>query len=511
MRQILYCTAKRTVKKDSFPFSCVITSKAAGPQFEGFSLVVLSESFLKAHKNINASHFPGKTCLIHFCREDKKNIAIVKSRKFFDYFTDQDRKEAVLFKLQRAEQILDSKVRIGNLERELSNRHRRLEKLVLVDPLTGCFNWRYFLRRAQQELSRARRHMHHLSFMVVDIDHFRQINEMYSLQFADAAIKEMAEILRSNLRQEDILARWREDEFLIILPYQTNIDTYKAATRIKNRISTHRFKYGGVSLRLKVSICMVSFPEDKIFNIKDVMNALQRCLIAAKRKGGDAVVLSSQASPVIETTQKEKKPTVDELKTKIDRLNSLLSRDLLEMIFGFARAIEAKDSYTGRHVEDTSLLAEKIAAELKLPNAEAENVKRAAVLHDLGKVGIEEGILSKKGPLTPREREIIKSHPWIATEILREIHGLRGAIPAILYHHERYDGQGYPIGLKGEEIPLSARIVAISDVYQALITDRPYRKAFTKKEALKIIKKESGKQFDPTIVKIFLKVIKKIH
>ena len=106
------------------------------------------------------------------------------------------------------------------------------------------------------------------------------------------------------------------------------------------------------------------------------------------------------------------------------------------------------------------------------------------MLHDLGKVGIEEGILSKKGPLNTKEREKVRSHPWIAAEILKEIHALRGAIPAILYHHERYDGGGYPLGLKGEEIPLSARIVAIADVYQALISNRPYRKAFAKKKAI---------------------------
>ncbi|MDD5194226.1 MAG: diguanylate cyclase [Candidatus Omnitrophica bacterium] len=509
MKTILYCTNKSAIGKP-LPFSAIKTSKLEDISNKNYPIIVVNEAFLKSHKTINASHFPDKVFFAHFSREDKSNIRQLTSRKFFDYFTDEDSEEAILFKLQHVEQILDYKVRIGNLERELSNRHRRLEKLVLVDPLTDCFNWRYFLRRAQQELSRARRHMQHLSFIVIDIDHFRQINEMYSFQFADSAIKEIADILRNNLRQEDILTRWREDEFFIILPYQSRPGAYKVGLRIKDKISSHRFKYGKISLRLKVSVCMLSFPEDKVFNVKDVINALEKCLIAVKRKGGDTAVAYSQPGPVV-VQEVKKEPTVEELKTKIDRLNSLLNRDLLEMIFGFARAIEAKDSYTGHHVEDTSLLAEKIAEELKLSGTDAENVKRAAVLHDLGKVGIEESILSKKGPLTSKEREIINAHPWIAAEILREIHGLRGAIPAILYHHERYDGKGYPIGLKGEEIPLSARIVAISDVYQALITDRPYRKAFTKKEALNIIKQESGKQFDPKIVKVFLKVIRRLH
>ncbi|MBD3263726.1 MAG: HD domain-containing protein, partial [Candidatus Omnitrophica bacterium] len=139
------------------------------------------------------------------------------------------------------------------------------------------------------------------------------------------------------------------------------------------------------------------------------------------------------------------------------------------------------------------------------------NIKNASVLHDLGKVGIDESILSKRGPLTPEEKVKIKSHPSIAAEILRGIHALRGSVPSVLYHHERYDGKGYPLGLKGEEIPLGARIVAVADVYQALISDRPYRKAYSRKKALQIIKSEAGKQFDPKIVKLFTKIIKKIN
>ncbi|MDD5070076.1 MAG: HD domain-containing protein [Candidatus Omnitrophica bacterium] len=229
----------------------------------------------------------------------------------------------------------------------------------------------------------------------------------------------------------------------------------------------------------------------------------------AKRKGGDLVVQYLTQQPKIEHL-KEKKVDTDELKRKIEKLGTLMTRDLLEMIYGFARAIEAKDHYTGKHVESTAYIAEALATELKLPRSEVENIKRAAILHDLGKVGIDDAILSKQGPLTPAEKEVIKSHPWVACEILRNIHSLRGSIPAILYHHERYDGSGYPLGLQGDEIPLGARIVALSDVYQALVSNRPYRSSFTKKKAVTIIKDESGKHFDPKIVQCFLKIIKKI-
>jgi len=323
-------------------------------------------------------------------------------------------------------------------------------------------------------------------------------------------VKKLVKIFRIYLRDEDVISRWRGDEFFIIAPHLANENAHTIAEAIRKKINNHKFRYKNVSLNVRVSVAVVSSPQDNLFNIRDVIGALNKCLINAKRKGGNSVMLCS--SPQVKHLfKKKKKDTISELRSKIEKMDGLLARDLIEMIYGFARTIEAKDAYTGEHVEHTSTIAEEIAKTLRLPNKEVHNIKHAAVLHDLGKVGIDGRILLKRGPLNAREREVIKLHPSIAAEILREIHVLRGAIPAILYHHERYDGHGYPLGLKGEEIPLSARIVAIADVYQALISDRPYRKAFTKNNALVLIKKESGTHFDPKITKIFFKVIKRIN
>jgi HD-GYP domain-containing protein (c-di-GMP phosphodiesterase class II) len=136
-----------------------------------------------------------------------------------------------------------------------------------------------------------------------------------------------------------------------------------------------------------------------------------------------------------------------------------------------------------------------------------EDLKHAAMLHDLGKIGIPDEILLKKGKLTDSEYDIIRKHPQIGAEIIRHIHFLKDVAPIVLYHHERFDGFGYCSGLKGKEIPLGARIIAIADVYQALTSDRPYRKAYSKEEALKIITEGSGTQFDPEIVKVFFEII----
>ncbi|MDD5438948.1 MAG: HD-GYP domain-containing protein, partial [Candidatus Omnitrophica bacterium] len=150
----------------------------------------------------------------------------------------------------------------------------------------------------------------------------------------------------------------------------------------------------------------------------------------------------------------------------------------------------------------------EIAKALGLWKECVENVRQASMLHDLGKVGISEDILTKPGKLTDEEFAKIKAHPQIGADIIRPIQFMHDIIPFILHHHERWDGTGYPSGLEGREIPLGARIIAVADSFQALISDRPYRKAYPEDEAIGMIGEEAGKQFDPAMVKIFLELVK---
>jgi len=144
---------------------------------------------------------------------------------------------------------------------------------------------------------------------------------------------------------------------------------------------------------------------------------------------------------------------------------------------------------------------------LNLSQDEALLVRQAAILHDLGKIGISEKILLKKGSLSRKEFNEIKKHPEIGVDIIRPVHFLHGIIPLMLYHHERWDGKGYPNGLKAEQIPVGARIIAVADSYQALTSDRPYRRAYSEEDARTIMKKSSGTQFDPKIVDAFLNIL----
>ncbi len=325
-------------------------------------------------------------------------------------------------------------------------------------------------------------------------------------------MKDVAVITNRMLPGDSFFIRGRDDSFVIVVPHLAQQKVHALTHKIKNKLSRHAFKFRKISVHISLSLGIVSLPENGIKNYRDVINALECALVFSKRKGGNTATYYSQALKDKEKTIKsrqEKEPDIDSMKRRIHHLNKEMNQNLLDMIYGFAKAIEVRDMSTANHVEGVALIAKKIAERLKLPGHQVEDVYCAAMLHDLGKIGVSPEIIGKKGKLDKKEWEIIKTHPWIATEILREIHILRGALPAILYHHEHWNGSGYPFGLKGEEIPLIARIVAIADVYEALTSDRPYRKAFSKKKALKIIREESGRYFDPFIVGVFLEIVEK--
>src|SRR3989339_175352 len=184
-----------------------------------------------------------------------------------------------------------------------------------------------------------------------------------------------------------------------------------------------------------------------------------------------------------------------------------LQRLYLETMQTLAKAIDAKDAYTREHADRSGSYAKLVAEELHLPKSMIKHIEYAAMMHDIGKIGIKEEILLKPTKLTEAEREEIKKHPLIGEKIIAPIEFLAPIAPLILYHHEWFDGTGYAEGLVGEEIPIGARIVAVIDAYDAMTSDRPYRKALPKESAIKELKKGSGSQFDPKIVDAFLRVL----
>ncbi|RKD34207.1 HD-GYP domain-containing protein [Thermohalobacter berrensis] len=181
----------------------------------------------------------------------------------------------------------------------------------------------------------------------------------------------------------------------------------------------------------------------------------------------------------------------------------------MDTIQVLTKTIEAKDPYTSGHASRVQEYAVKLARALNLKDKKIENIKRAAILHDIGKIGIDDRILKKPDKLTEDEYNKIKEHPLIGARIIKDVDFLKDVVDIVKYHHERYDGKGYPEGIKGEKIPQEAAILSIADAFDAITSDRPYRKALSIEDALKEIKKNAGTQFNPKLSEIFVKIVSK--
>ncbi len=192
---------------------------------------------------------------------------------------------------------------------------------------------------------------------------------------------------------------------------------------------------------------------------------------------------------------------------KVKSLNEQIE-GIEDVFYGLVKIIDAKDSYTKGHSERVTRLATILAKELSLPKGKIRLIEKAAKLHDIGKIGVSETILNKPGALTEEEYEQIKMHPVMSEKICSSLASLAPILKIIRYHHERYDGRGYPDGLKGEEIPLEARIIAVVDCFDAMATDRPYRGKLPKERIIAIFEAGAGTQWDKNIVEVFLKMIK---
>jgi putative nucleotidyltransferase with HDIG domain len=209
--------------------------------------------------------------------------------------------------------------------------------------------------------------------------------------------------------------------------------------------------------------------------------------------------LSAQAAIAIDNTT---------LLEDLQRSNVELTLAYDTTLEGWSRALDMRDEETEGHTQRVAELTIQIASQLGMSDEEIIQIRRGALLHDIGKMGIPDEILRKPGPLTEEEWHIMRTHPLKAYELLTPILFLRPALDIPHYHHEKFDGSGYPNGLKGEQIPLAARIFTLADVWDALTSDRPYRKAWSEKKALDYIKEQSGKHFDPQILDIFLQIIR---
>lgn len=365
-----------------------------------------------------------------------------------------------------------------------------LKILANKDGLTGIYNHRYFHNVLNMEIDKAIQQKTKVSMIFIDIDYFKQYNDLHGHQKGDDALKKVGDILKETIRDDDIVARYGGEEFAIILPNTCEDEAVVIAENIRKNIENEYF-YGQESQpngNLTVSIGVSVFPDksaDDVELIKSADDALYRAKLFKNRVERYSSVL-------------------EELKNDMDKEEEKALASAKKLI----SLINAKDRYTYGHSERVVFYSRILAERLKLSKKEKMILIYSAYIHDIGKINVEKDILMKATPLTNEEWEILKNHPKGGVDIIKPIKELKDIEPIILHHHERYDGTGYPDGLKGQEIPYIARILTIVDSFDAMTSDRPYKKKRTYLQAIREIERCSGTQFDPYIAKVFIRIIK---
>lgn len=407
---------------------------------------------------------------------------------------------------QNEEKVRIAQQQLAEANDQLRKANVRLQELALIDSHTGIYNHLYLVKAIDLEFNRAKRFNTALSVLMMDIDYFKSINDVYGHLFGDLILKQLANLLSNVVRQYDVVARFGGEEFIVLLPQTDKQNALILAERILDKVRLYTFGDNKQDVKVKISMGLANYPQDSVINAMDLIEHSDIALTRAKEAGGNRICILDESHKNLEEDNLDRFTTVELLKEKINKLTKRTNQSVIESVFAFAKAISLKDHYTGEHVEKTVKYAEAIGRELGLSKDDLERINQASMLHDLGKIGIPEQILHKNSALSEEEYNQIKRHPQIGIEILSNIQYFHGVIPFILYHHERWDGKGYPTGLKGEEIPMGARVVAIADVFEALTSDRPYRKAYSSQKAVELICQDSGTKFDPHAVNAFVKV-----
>ena len=390
-------------------------------------------------------------------------------------------------------------------------------KFANTDTLTGLYTHRGFQEVLGAELKKAEEKESPLSIIMLDVNNISKINRELGHAKGDEVIKLLADKVKQNIRTSDKAGRYGGDEIAIILPDTNTADAKYLAEYITYCLSCCFVDDVGP---VKVSVGIATYPECSKDQEKLLILAEQAMYISQAKgykEGMSAIISSSDfnfwdddalnsfAEVVAKRHSQLGIDFEEELVHKFNNEEIVSQNHLMELANSLAGAIDAKDPYTKGHSTSVSRYSEALARAINLPEDEVQRIKLGALLHDVGKIGIPENVLKKPDKLSDEEWEIMKQHPVIGAEkVLAPNVALRDLIPMVKYHHEHIDGSGYPEKLKGEEIPLAARIVAVADTFHALISDRPYRKGMNVEKACEILKAGAGKQWDIDLVRHFI-------
>ena len=426
---------------------------------------------------------------------DEKNRASSNSYLCMCGISDADLSADVLnYKATLAREVLSFNLSHARMWQDTKS-------LLLTDTLTGAGTRKALENALESESVRAIRYNRPYCLAMLDIDRFKSINDTLGHQEGDRVLLEVSRCLQSEKRATDVLVRYGGDEFVLLLPEMTVAGAVRAVERLRSQVKALTMPK---DFPISFSCGVAEFIPAPDMTPNELVRRADMALYRAKKLGRDRIeTWENVTTSGINGPLRAQTPQLQALHDQVAVL-SARSRDFfLQSARGLVEALEARDAYTRSHSDNVQRYAVATAKALKLSKLEVETVRVAAMVHDIGKLGIPDSILLKPGKLTSAERHVMEEHPLIAVRILDTMRFLERELPAVRNHHERWDGGGYPDHLAGSRIPLEARIIAAADAFDAMTSTRVYHQSRTVVQAQTVLRECSGAQFDPDVVAAF--------